>query len=132
MDRLSHPTILVIDDYDSVRIAIGMILERRGFSVLSADGPPAAVRIWAQHRSKIDLLLVDISMPGLSGPELVSELLNEGPAVPVIFATGTGEEQARIATKNISHPMILQKPFSQDLLVETINDALAHQTQPAG
>ena len=131
MDRQSPPTVLVIDDYDSVRIAIGMILERRGFRVLSADGPPAAIRVWAQHRSKIDLLLVDISMPGLSGPELVRDLLNEGPPVPVIFATGTGEEQARQATKNISHPTILQKPFSQDLLVETINDALAHQPQPA-
>ena len=132
MDRLSPPTILVIDDYDSVRIAITMILERRGFKTLSADGPAAAVRIWAQHRSRIDLLLVDISMPGLSGPDLVCDLLREGSPVPVIFATGTGEEQARTATKNISHPTILQKPFSQDLLVETINDALAHHAPAAG
>lgn len=109
-----------------------MILERRGFKALSADGPAAAVRVWAQHRSRIDLLLVDISMPGLSGPDLVCDLLREGPPVPVIFATGTGEEQARMATKNISHPTILQKPFSQDLLVETINDALAHHAQAAG
>jgi DNA-binding response OmpR family regulator len=107
-----------------------MILERNGFRVLVADSPAAAKRIWANQRAAIDLLLVDISMPAISGPELVLQLLSEGPPIPVIFATGTGEEQARIATQNILRPTILQKPFTQDLLIETINDALGRHAQP--
>ena len=123
----ANGTILIIDDYDSVRIAISMILSRHGFKVITAANPAEAKKIWAQHRSIIDLLLVDISMPIMSGPELVQELLADGASVPVIFATGTGPENAKEATKDIPHPTILQKPFSPDVLVNAIRNALSKQ-----
>jgi DNA-binding NtrC family response regulator len=130
------PTIFVVDDYDSVRIAITMILERQGFRVLTADGAAAARRIWKEHQPAIDLMLVDISMPTTSGPELVTELMPEGPRVPVIFATGTGNELAHVATENVPHEVILQKPFSAEALIEAIKAALskrpARGSQAAG
>jgi DNA-binding NtrC family response regulator len=120
VDSATGPTILIIDDYDSVRIAISMILRKHGFNVLAAENAAAAKRIWAQSRSSIELLLVDISMPTITGPELVRELLKEGPRIPVIFVTGIGEVQAREATRDLPTPLILQKPFSPQLLIELV------------
>jgi DNA-binding NtrC family response regulator len=125
VDKAIGPTILVVDDYDSVRIALSLILKKNGFRVLAAESPTTAKLLWNERRAEIDLLLVDISMPAISGPELVQELMADGDTTPVIFVTGTGAESAREATRKIRNPNILQKPFAPDVLVKAVEDALA-------
>jgi DNA-binding response OmpR family regulator len=125
VDKENALTILVVDDYDSVRIAVSMILKKNGFRVLAAEDPTVARRIWKENRDAIDLLLVDIAMPMTTGPELVQELMHDGLKCPVIFATGTGDEQARKATRHLAKPVILQKPFSPEILLGAITDVLS-------
>jgi DNA-binding response OmpR family regulator len=131
VDKATGSTILVVDDYDSVRIALSLILKKSGFRVLAAESPNTARLLWNERRTEIDLLLVDISMPAISGPDLVRELLADGDSTPVIFVTGTGAESAREATQKIRNPNILQKPFAPDVLVKAVEDALARNAGAA-
>ena len=63
-------TILVVDDDRSVLNVLGEVLGRHGYEVLAAKTPEEAIRTVQEHRSTIDLLLVDAVMPKISGPEL--------------------------------------------------------------
>ncbi|HEY6225664.1 MAG TPA: response regulator [Verrucomicrobiae bacterium] len=125
MDKATPATILVIEDHDSVRIAISRFLKTGGFQVLEAATPEAARSIWTEHSSRIDLLLADIALQASSGPDLVKELLKQGPKRPVIFATAIEDDHARKATRSFKNPTILQKPFSPEVLVKAINKALS-------
>ena len=110
-------TVLVIDDEPSVRSAVSLILGKASMRVLQADSAAAGRKLWDENRDAIDLLLVDISMPQISGPELVYELARDGASLPVIFMTGLGRGDALEATIGLPHFSILQKPFApQDLL----------------
>jgi len=120
VDRHHTSTVLVVDDYDSVRIAITLILERNGFNVFSADSAALAKGMWLERKSEIDLLIVDISMSAISGPDLVQDLQQNGLTAPVIFVTGISEIQCREATKNVPHALVLHKPFRPEMLVEAV------------
>jgi DNA-binding NtrC family response regulator len=125
-------TVLVIEDHDSVRIAISRFLQAGGFNVLEAATPAAAKAIWADHANSIALLLVDISLENASGPELVQELLQTRPDVHVIFATANEDAEAQRATRNFPNPTILRKPFSPETLVKTVRDTLSSPTALSG
>ena len=130
MDR-PLTTVLVIDDYDSVRIAISLILERNGFQVFSAESTETGKSIWIQKKQEIDVLIVDISMAAMSGPDLIRELQQRGLTAPVIFMTGISEPQAREATREMPDAVILHKPFPPDLLIETIQSLCGHASLAA-
>jgi DNA-binding NtrC family response regulator len=119
-------TVLVVEDHDSVRIAIATFLKAGGFNVLEASTPQAARTIWAAQAGRIGLLLVDIALgENSSGPDLVEEMFKEGPAIPVLFATAADDAHSRQATRNFPNPTILQKPFSPEALVKAVRTALA-------
>lgn len=122
MDKTPDGTVLVIEDHDSVRIAIARFLKSGGFNVVEAANPDAARAVWAEHANDICLLVVDIDLVSMTGPALVEELR---PQVPVIFATATDDKKAREATRNFENPIILQKPFSPEVLVKAVRAALA-------
>ena len=67
-------------------------------------------------------------MPGMNGIQLQDALRGAGQNIPVIFITGAGDEEARKATRHILNPIVLQKPFSPDVLVEAINQSLSAAT----
>jgi two-component system, cell cycle sensor histidine kinase and response regulator CckA len=122
-------TVLIVEDHDSVRIAISRFLKAGGFEPIEAESPEAAKAVWANHRDRISLLLVDIDLPRMSGPDLVDELQ---PSVPVIFATATDDARSSEATRNFDNPTILQKPFSPEVLVNAVRDALAAPSALSG
>jgi DNA-binding response OmpR family regulator len=129
MNSVTTPTVLIIEDHDSVRIAISRFLEKGGFNVLSAATPVAARALWTEHSKLISLLVVDIDLLTISGPDLVQELK---PSVPVIFATATDIKLAREATRKFENCTILEKPFSPELLVKTVRGALAAPSALSG
>lgn len=129
MGQRPAATVLVIEDHDSVRIAISRFLKAGGFDPIEANSPEAVKALWDTHRDRISLLLVDIDLNGMSGPDLVEELQ---PSVPVIFATATDDNRAREATRNFDNPTILQKPFSPEVLVKAVRDALAAPSALSG
>jgi two-component system, cell cycle sensor histidine kinase and response regulator CckA len=124
MDEGSAVTVLVIEDHDSVRIAMTRFLQAGGFNALEAATPDAATALWAEHCNQIALLLVDVDLNSRSGPDLVQEFFKMGPVIPVIFVTAAEAVQTRTATKNFPNPTILQKPFTPEVLVKAVRDAL--------
>ncbi len=116
--------VLVIDDEDSVRALLEEALERAGFRVLGASDGETGAALLRERGSEIDVALVDLSMPGLGGPETVRELRRLRPELPVVLTSGYSEAEARerVACDRVT---FLQKPFDVEDLVGLVSDALA-------
>ncbi|HEY6227556.1 MAG TPA: response regulator [Verrucomicrobiae bacterium] len=118
-------TILVIDDEPSVRSAVSLVLGKASMRVLQADGATAARKIWEKQADEINLLLVDISMPQMTGPEFVHELFAAKAGASVIFMSGLGRGDMLEATIDVPHLTILQKPFAPRDLLQMIENQCA-------
>src|ERR1017187_335431 len=84
----SHPTILVVDDEDTVLSLVRTMLWRGGFTVLEAPGAEEALRVASGHAGSIDLLVSDVLMPGTNGYELADALISVRPEAKVLFMSG--------------------------------------------
>jgi DNA-binding NtrC family response regulator len=88
------------------------------------DGPEA-LTIWAQSRSKVDLLVTDIVMPnGMKGNVLAERLLAEKPDLKVLFSSGYSADFATESAPVNQRINFLQKPYKLDVLVKTVRDCL--------
>jgi CheY-like chemotaxis protein len=117
-------TILLVEDSDQVREVVRSQLERAGYRVLVARDADDAVGAAAQHRGSIDLLLSDIMLPGMTGPDLEVELRKVYPRLRVLFMSGYTErlvlKRATLAQQKIA----LHKPFSMNELMHAVRDYL--------
>jgi PAS domain S-box-containing protein len=118
--RARGAVVLVIDDDAAVRPVVGRMLESEGFRVeMAATGDEALARMADPSRAAgIDLVLLDVSMPGQSGPEIRRRLAEVAPLLPVVFLTG-------YAYKPLSGDMVVQKPVTQANLVATLREVLS-------
>ena len=115
-------TILVVEDEESVRTLVVRMLERAGFRVLQAPNGAAALSLVGTRLREIDLLLSDVVMPGMRGPELYEVLRTARPDLRAVFMSGyPAEDGARVR----GAAPILAKPFSTEDLVAAIVDGLA-------
>ncbi len=116
--------VLLVEDEESVRTLVRTILEGRGFHVLDARNAEEALRILPAELDSIDLLLTDVVMPGLSGPELFERLVRERPALKVLYLSGYSDDT--IVTRGLFAPdsPFLQKPFTARGLMRKIRDVL--------
>jgi two-component system, cell cycle sensor histidine kinase and response regulator CckA len=118
-------TVLLVEDEPAVRQVTRAVLEIGGYRVLEADGPIAAERIAADRTTEIDLLLTDVVMPGMNGPELARRVRQSRPEIVTLFMTGYAEcEVLRLATQG-SPQKHVQKPFTVSGLLAQVADALA-------
>jgi signal transduction histidine kinase/FixJ family two-component response regulator len=117
-------TLLVVEDNVAVRSVLCRVLKDAGYVVLAASDAAEARSICLSHRSTIHLLLTDVVMPGLSGPELATELSTERPDMKVLFMSGYS------GTAITRHGMLreglvfLQKPFSPGSVTRAVHAAL--------
>jgi DNA-binding NtrC family response regulator len=113
------PVLLVVEEEDSVRHLLELALGRQGFNVLGARSGTHALSIYRKQGSDIDLVLVDVRMDGLSGPETVSKLREINPDVRCCFMSGdTALNKAdELLECGVLH--IFRKPFLS--LVEFAN-----------
>ena len=121
--RAGTQTVLVVEDEDALRELAKRLLERQGYTVLVASNAAEAVRLFEGNPS-IDILLTDVVMPGASGPELTKQLIEQRPALKVIYMSGYTEEA--IVQYGVLKPGIafLNKPFTSETLGEKIRDVL--------
>ena len=117
-------TILVAEDDDGTRGVIDRILQRAGYRVLLAPDGVAAIRMAEKHRGAIDLLLSDVMMPGLSGPQLAERLGVAQSGLPVIFMSGYPEDALDGVPGFQIARDFLPKPFSSTLLLQRVHDTL--------
>ncbi len=116
-------TILVVDDEPGIRDVVTKILTRAGYEVLVAADGHSALELAGRHPGRIDLLLTDVTMPGMSGPELARTLTIARPAIRVMFMSGYAESPAGKGGEP-EGPVVL-KPFNRTELVEAVRGVLA-------
>ncbi len=117
-------TVLVVDDEPAVRAIVARSLEEAGFRVLQASDGGDALELVDRHGPP-QLVLTDLTMPGIGGLPLARRLKARWPAIPVVFMSGySAEELRQQGTIGIEEPLI-QKPFSPGGLVASVAAALA-------
>jgi len=105
-------TILVAEDHQGLREAAREILEKLGYQVLLAGDGEEAVQRFQADRDRIALVLLDVVMPKLGGPEAYEQMRARKPGVPVIFCTGYSTEAALLNSALGKDAAVLQKPYS--------------------
>lgn len=115
-------TILLVDDEESVRSIVVKILLREKYNVLAAESGEAALRISDSHPEKIDLLISDMYMPGLRGPEVAQALAPRRPGLRVLFMSGYADQDSRSGVPPGAN--FLNKPFSGKELGAAVEAAL--------
>ncbi|QDU10581.1 PAS domain S-box protein [Gimesia aquarii] len=133
VDSLVAPhvgSVLVIDDDKAVSNVVNNILKRFGFSVLVANSGSEGIEIFEQNRNLINVVLLDMTMPGLSGVETLNLLKNKGMTVPVILTSGLSETDVASQIEKSEFVHFLKKPYKPQKLVNVVSRALLrHQIQ---
>jgi CheY-like chemotaxis protein len=113
--------ILLVEDDRAVRETLAAALGDSGYRVFKASNGHEALEVHTQRRPEIDLLLSDVVMPALGGPELAKRLLVERPSLPVLLMSGYSDEL--FAHGPLDERIgFLQKPFTLDQLVARVNE----------
>jgi CheY-like chemotaxis protein len=121
-------TILIVDDEVQVLALVAELLRTQGYAVMSTWDPEEALRIARAHTGSIHLLLSDLVMPGLTGPELASEIRAIHPDVKVLFMSAYSIETAEDYNVRLTPgEPFLGKPFSIAGLERTVRDALDYE-----
>jgi CheY-like chemotaxis protein len=109
-------TILVVEDQPATARITCILLESWGYSVLEAHGGAEALELYGRQDGEVHLVLTDVSMPGMSGPELAAELLRRRPALPVILMSGYPNQEPGGAGGCV----FLPKPFNPASLARAV------------
>jgi len=125
VDAQSDPkTILVVDDDISVLTVIKCMLESSDYNVLLANNADVALRMAQRHDLSIDLMLTDVMMPDVSGPDLAKQMQVIRPQMKVLFMSGYADSEV-VRVKVLDYALgFLPTPFTSDSLLETVKRAI--------
>lgn len=118
------PLVLAVDDESLVLNIINDFLVLAGYRVLRAHRASEALELFRRHGAQIDLVLIDLSLPDMTGMELLEALIALDPTVKAILASGHGSDELGRAAGHPSIRAILQKPFGGQQLVQTVQAVL--------
>jgi FixJ family two-component response regulator len=116
------PLVSVVDDDESVRESLPDLLRLFGFA--AATFPSAEAFLASDVVSETRCLLLDIAMPGMSGPELQEELIRRRQAIPIVFITANADSTIRPRLLARGAVECLSKPYSEEALLDALNAAL--------
>jgi len=122
--------VLVVDDEEVVRLVTGGALENAGYEVLEAEDGPRGLDLFHQQAENLDLVILDVTMPGMDGEETLMHMRRHRHGVPVIVISGYSAEET-IERFNAHHVAgFLHKPFRAQELLETVRRVLAATSTP--
>ena len=116
-------TVLIVEDQHELRELARRLLQQQGYTVFIAANADEAVRLFHENPS-IDIVVTDVVMPGASGPELTRQLIEQRPALKVIYVSGYTEDaivQHGVVTPGIA---FLDKPFTSETLGRKVREVL--------
>jgi PAS domain S-box-containing protein len=119
--------VLLVDDEETIRALGRQMLERIGFEVIAASDGADALMIYETFGHRIDLVLLDLTMPNMDGEEALEALLRMDPNVPVVLSSGYSEHEisARFSGRGLAG--FLQKPYTLSKLRERLGQVLARE-----
>ena len=124
--RRGEETILLVEDEDALREVTRRILTGAGYRVLVAENGPAALKLAAQHAGEIDLLLSDVIMPHMPGPQLAKALLAEQPSLRVLLMSGFAQPILDSGGHLEAGMALIEKPFTGPSLLAKIAQIIEH------
>jgi PAS domain S-box-containing protein len=128
VSRLKTPfgkeTVLVVEDESGVRTLVSQVLRTCGYTVLEASRGTDALRIWENHHGPIHLLVTDVVMPGMGGPELAGRLTALRPDLKVLYLSGYTDDAVVRHGVLRAEMDFLQKPFSPVVLARKVREVL--------
>jgi two-component system cell cycle sensor histidine kinase/response regulator CckA len=124
-------TILVVEDEGTVATLVYRLLQREGYTVLQSHNGLEALDLYEARHEDIDLILADVVMPHMGGPELIRRLRERGHSPLVIFASGYSDGTDGSLDRLGGHTAFLQKPFSPRELLRCVRLALDRVLRPA-
>jgi CheY-like chemotaxis protein len=117
--------ILVIDDDEAARGLLQAVLEHLGYRVLLAGSGLEALDLFARQSEEVDLVILDLTMPVMSGAKVFPQLRAMRPGVPIVVSSGYDKSEA-VHRCGSSTDGFLQKPFSIAQLAQAVKHALEH------
>jgi CheY-like chemotaxis protein len=117
-------TILVAEDHEGIRELVRKTLTSQGYSVILASNGRDAVHMFKVNSEEIRLVVLDVAMPFLSGPEAHSQMCAIRPGLPVIFMSGHVAESVSLNSKITAGAAFLQKPCTPQALSRTVRNTL--------
>ena len=120
----SSPTVLVVEDEEAMLYALEKMLVNRGYKVLRAADGEMAVRIYQRHKESIDVVLLDMGLPKLSGRDVLFKIKQEKHDAKVVIASGYFEESLRSEIDRAGVKKFVHKPYMPDELVQTIQSLI--------
>jgi CheY-like chemotaxis protein len=125
-------TVLLVEDEDIVAEVGRKMLERLGYRVLVARSGAEALALYAQHRAEIDLVILDMIMPGMGGGVVFDRLRSINPATPVLLSSGYSLDGQALDILKRGCRGFIQKPFNIEQLKQKISEILPGGSRPAG
>jgi two-component system cell cycle sensor histidine kinase/response regulator CckA len=112
-----------VEDEDAVRVIAERMLRSAGYDVLAVPSGHLALQALTRHRH-VALLVTDVVMPGLSGPELVARISETGSELPVLYMSGHSDNPALLREVMTAERRLITKPFSASQLTGMVRAAL--------
>jgi two-component system, OmpR family, response regulator len=112
--------VLVVDDESTVLTMLDFALRRHAFTVRRAAGGEAAVEVYRRHRGTVAVVLLDVQMPGMDGPQTLAALREIEPEIRCVFMSGNTGRYTAEELLALGAAQILQKPFSLDEAIRTL------------
>jgi CheY-like chemotaxis protein len=128
---LGHETILLVEDEDVIRLMLVEVLTHQGYVVLDAERGVNALSLVEKAARPIDLLVTDMTMPGMTGWELAKSMRRTRPGLPVLFISGHNDHETASWGKMDPPPEHLFKPFSLEAFLYKARQMLDREKMSA-
>jgi PAS domain S-box-containing protein len=121
-----NETIMVCEDEPSIRDLFRRVLEERGYRVLATDSPLTAIDISEKHAGPIELLITDVVMPDINGPQLSEHMRGARPRLKTLYVSGYTSDVVAEHGILSGEAEFLEKPFSAQVLTRRVREVLDH------
>ncbi|HEX4079842.1 MAG TPA: response regulator transcription factor [Rhizomicrobium sp.] len=122
--------VLVVDDEPPIRRFLRTSLSSQGYQVLEAEDGPAARAVL--QKNAVDVVVLDLGLPGLDGFEIIKQLREAGSALPIIVLSSRTDEAGKVRALDLGADDYVTKPFGMDELLARLRAALRHRLQQQG
>lgn len=126
--RRGKGTILIIDDEQIINTFVGRALENAGYHTLAVNDGQDGLMELGQHINEIVAILLDLTMPRMDGLEVLRELRNLAPDIPVLVMSGYSEQEVSVRCEGTGARGFIQKPFTARSLVASVSGILANSS----
>jgi DNA-binding NtrC family response regulator len=125
-----HETVLVVDDEPGLRALARAGLQQRGFDVVAVETGEQALEILRAGEPRVDVMLLDLTLPGISGERVLREVRKRMPGLPVVIASGYATVESQSSWMSAGAMGFVAKPYRIEQIAQRLREALdRHQPQ---